>query len=131
MNMHDLLKLLLRLTFGGLMLLHGYPKLIKLFSNPLSEVKFADPLGLGPALSLILTVLAEFLFAIFVLVGFRTKLATYPLIFTMAIAALVVHAGDPLGDREMALLYLTGFITIAIVGGGKYSIDGLLGKKNN
>ena len=128
--MHDLLKLLLRVTFGGLMLLHGYPKLVKLFSNPLSEISFADPLGLGPAISLILTVLAEFVFAIFVLLGFKTRLATYPLIFTMAIAAFVVHAGDPLGDREMALLYITGFITIAAVGGGRYSIDGLLGRKN-
>ncbi len=127
--MHDLLKLLLRVTFGGLMLLHGYPKLVKLFSNPLSEVSFADPLGLGPAISLILTVIAEFVMTIFVLIGFKTRLATYPLIFTMAIAALVVHAGDPLGDREMALLYLTGFIAIAATGGGRYSIDGLLGKK--
>lgn len=127
--MQDILKLLLRLTFGGLMLLHGYPKLVKLFSQPLSEITFADPLGLSPAISLILTVLAEFLCAIFVLVGFRTRLATFPLIFTMAIAALVVHAGDSLKDREMALLYLSGYITIAILEGGKYTVDTLMGKK--
>lgn len=128
--MHDLLKLLLRLAFGGLMLLHGYPKLVKLFSHPLAEVSFADPLGVGPAISLILTVIAEFLLAIFVLIGFRTRLATYPLIFTMTVAALIVHAGDPLKDRELAILFLVGYIAIAILGAGKYSLDALMGKKS-
>ena len=128
--MQDILKLLLRAAFGGLMLLHGYPKLLKLFSQPWSQITFADPLGLSPAISLIFTVLAEFLFAIFILIGFRTRLSTIPLIFTMAIAALVVHAGDPLGDREMALLYLTGYIAIAILDGGKYTVDTLMGRKS-
>ena len=126
--MQDLVKLLLRMAFGGLMLLHGIPKLTKLFATPFGDISFADPFGFGPGISLILTVLAEFLCAIFVLAGFRTRYATFPLIFTMAVAALVVHAGDPLKDREMALLYLTGYIAIAFLGGGKYSLDSLMGK---
>ncbi len=126
--MQDFLQLLLRLAFGGLMLLHGIPKLGKLFSTPFSEISFADPLGFGSGVSLVLTVLAEFICAIFVMVGFRTRIATIPLIFTMTVAALFVHAGDPLKDREMALLYLTGYIAIAILGGGKYSLDKLMGK---
>ena len=128
--MQDILKLLLRLAFGGLMLLHGIPKVTKLFSTPFAEIRFADPLGFGSGISLILTVIAELLFATFVLIGLRTRYATFPLIFTMAVAALVVHAGDPLKDREMALLYLTGYIAIAMLGGGKYSVDSLLGKSS-
>lgn len=127
--MQDILTLLLRLAFGGLMLLHGVPKLMKLFNTPFSDISFADPLGFGPGISLVLTVLAEFVFAIFILVGFRTRLATFPLIFTMAVAALIVHAGDSLKDREMALLYLVGYIAIAILGSGKYSLDSWMGKK--
>jgi putative oxidoreductase len=126
--MQDVLKLILRLAFGGLMLLHGIPKLTKLFSTPFQDISFADPLGFGAGISLVLTVLAEFLFAILVVIGFRTRYATFPLIFTMAIAALVVHAGYPLKDREMALLYLAGYVAIAILGGGKYSLDKVLGK---
>lgn len=128
--MQDILTLLLRIAFGGLMLFHGYPKLVRLFSNPMSEITFADPLGVSPAVSLILAMLAEVVCAILVLVGFRTRLATIPLIFTMAIAVLIVHAGDPLRNRELGLLYLTGYIAIAILGGGKYSVDNMLGNKS-
>lgn len=125
----DFATLILRLAFGGLMLTHGYPKLIKLFTTPFSEITFADPLGIGPAFSLILTVLSEFVLAAFVLIGFRTRLASIPLAFTMVVAALIVHAGDSIRDREMALIYMAGFLAIALLGGGSYSLDGYLKKK--
>lgn len=125
----DIATLVLRIAFGGLMLTHGYPKLIKLFSRPFSELSFPDPLGVGPGISLILTVTAEFVFALLVLAGFRTRLASIPLLLTMFVAAFIVHAGDPLRDREMALLYLAGYTVIAFIGGGSYSIDGILKRK--
>jgi uncharacterized membrane protein YphA (DoxX/SURF4 family) len=40
-----------------------------------------------------------------------------------------VHSGDPLADRELALLYLAGFAAIALAGAGHYSIDGLRTKR--
>jgi len=41
----------------------------------------------------------------------------------MAVAAFVVHAGDPFSKMEMSLLYLLLFITLFIFGPGKYAID--------
>lgn len=125
----DFALLSLRIAFGGLMLLHGYPKLVKLLSTPFNELSFADPLGIGAGLSLIFTILAEFVFASLVLIGFRTRLASIPLAFTMAVAALLAHSGDPIANREKALLYLAGYIAIMLLGGGNYSLDGYLKKR--
>lgn len=115
--------LILRITLGGLMLTHGIPKLLKLMEG---DYSFSDPLGIGPFLSLLLTVFAEFLCSIFIIVGWRARLFAWPLIITMAIAAFVVHGGDPLGEKEKALLFLGGFITIALMGEGKYSLKQLI-----
>lgn len=103
------------------MLTHGWPKLMKVVN---ADWGFADPLGIGPMASLILTVFAEFICAAAIIVGFRTRLFAIPLIITMAVAAFIVHGSDPLGDKEMALLYLGGFSVLALMGAGRISVDG-------
>ncbi len=123
--MNDLAILLMRMGFGGLMLPHGYGKLMKLFGN-WEEIQFADPIGLGPVFSLILAVFAEFVCSILIITGFKTRISSIPLIITMFIAVFVVHGGDPLAIKEHALIYLVGFLTIALLGSGKYSVDGYL-----
>ena len=120
-NQNHLAKLILRIGFGGFMLTHGIPKMMKLFAG--GEIQFADPIGLGPTISLVLTVFAEVICAAMILVGFKTKWAAYPLIFTMIVAAFVVHADDPFGKKEFALLYAVGYLAISLLGAGKYSID--------
>jgi putative oxidoreductase len=110
----------LRLMGGGLMLLHGYPKLLKIING---EMGFADPLGIGEGLSLYLAVFAEFVCSILLLVGLYVRWALVPYIFTMVIAVFVVHAGDPLQKQELALLYLGIGILIMLNGSGKYSLD--------
>ncbi len=59
--------------------------------------------------------------------GIMMRLATIPVITAMSVAALIVHAGDPFSGREMALLYLTGFLAVLILGPGRYSTDQLSG----
>ena len=112
--------LLLRLGFGGMMLTHGIPKMMKMLSGDFS---FGDPIGLGETATLILAVLCEVFFPILVIIGFKTRLSAIPVIITMAVAAFVVHAADPFGIKEKAILYLIGFIAIALLGAGKYSVD--------
>ena len=112
--------LLLRVGFGGMMLTHGIPKLLKMLSGDFS---FGDPIGLGETATLILAVLCEVFFPILVIIGFKTRLSAIPVIITMAVAAFVVHAADPFGIKEKAILYLIGFIAIALLGAGKYSVD--------
>ncbi|MCB0454952.1 MAG: DoxX family protein [Aequorivita sp.] len=112
--------LLLRMGFGAMMLTHGIPKLLKMLSGDFS---FGDPIGIGEPASLFLAVLSEVLFPLLVIIGFKTRLAAIPVIITMVVAAFVVHAADPLRTKEMAILYLIGFIAIALLGAGKYSVD--------
>ena len=121
MRFESMAKLILRLGFGGLMLTHGWPKLDRLLST--GEFKFGDPIGLGPEVSMISAIFAEFVCAILVMLGYKTKLATIPLMFTMLVAALIVHADDPFGRKEKALLFFIGFLVILLMGPGKYSID--------
>src|SRR5690606_1891016 len=112
--------LLLRVGFGGMMLTHGFPKLMKMLSGDFS---FGDPIGIGETTTLILAVLAEVVFPILVIIGFKTRFSAIPVIITMAVAAFVVHAADPFGTKEMSLLYLFAFGAIALLGAGKYSVD--------
>ena len=112
--------LLLRIGFGGVMLTHGMPKLQKILAGDFS---FGDPIGIGSTASLILAVLCEVLFPIIVIIGFKTRLSAIPVIITMAIAAFVVHAEDPFATKEKAILFLIGFIVIALLGAGKFSVD--------
>ena len=52
----DIALLLLRITIAVLMLTHGIPKLDMLSAEPIA---FMDFMGLGPELSLYLTIFAE------------------------------------------------------------------------
>lgn len=110
----------LRVAVGGMMLTHGWPKLGRLFETP---ERFADPIGLGPEISLALTVFAEVLCALLIIAGAATRLACVPLLITMLVAAFIVHGDDPFGDKEMALLYAAGTLCLLLTGAGKYSID--------
>ncbi len=59
----DLALLLLRLTFGGMMIYgHGWRKLLRLFGD--EPIKFRDVFGMGPEVSLVLAVFAEVLCAL-------------------------------------------------------------------
>ena len=120
-NFNDLALLLLRLGFGGMMLTHGIPK-INMLSDP---SVFGDPIGVGPMATLILALIGEVLAPILIIIGLKTKWATIPAAITMFVAAFVVHINDPLGTKEMALLYFFAFTAIFLAGAGKYSVDGM------
>ena len=119
----DIGLLIFRVVTGAFMLTHGYPKLLRFFGS--EEITFADPLGIGESTSFFLTVFAEFVCSVLVIIGLGTRLAVIPLIITMAVAALIVHSSDGWGRQELPLLYMTGFILLFFTGGGKYSLDWL------
>lgn len=113
--------LLLRLMFGLSMLFgHGWGKLVN-FSDRMDS--FADPLGITSPFSLGAVVFAEVICSALLTLGFMTRIALIPLIFTMAIAAFVIHGSDPFGQKEMALLYLVAYAGLFLTGPGKYSLD--------
>jgi putative oxidoreductase len=113
--------LLLRLGVGGLMLTHGIPKLLRLFGS--EPIQFADPIGIGVEASLALTVFAEVICSVLIIVGLATKLASIPLLVTMFVAFFVIHADDPFQRKELALFFLIVYVVLLFTGSGKYSLD--------
>ena len=113
--------LLLRVTFGLFLAGHGLGKVLDLAAG---KTSFADPIGIGPVPSLVLAAFAEFVCALAVVLGFKTRWAAIPPVVTMLVAAFIVHANDDWGTKEFPLLYASGFLTLVFTGGGRYAIDG-------
>jgi putative oxidoreductase len=126
MKLQDFGLLAVRLLSGGMMLTHGLPKFDRLFGE--GPVKFADPFGLGPEISLGLVLFAEVGCSLLVMAGFKTRWATLPLLFTMLMAAFYAHGSDPFSEKELSLLFFTLFLSILISGGGRFSLDGWIEK---
>ncbi|WP_292010584.1 DoxX family protein [Chryseobacterium sp.] len=123
----DIIILVVRLFIGFAMLSHGFPKLQMLLDG--DEIKFMDFLGMGPKISLILTVFAEFVCSIFLILGLFTRISLGVLIFTMIIAAFVAHGADPFKEKEMSLLYLSVYLLLMAYGAGKIAVDHLIEKR--
>ena len=117
--------LILRLVAAGIMLKHGYEKL----SNFDETVKNMITLfGISSKICAILVIFAEFFCSLLLIAGLFTRFACIPLIITMLVAVIKVHNNDILGHGETAALYCAAYITIFLVGPGKISVDGMIGK---
>lgn len=127
--------LVLRL-FGGFLMMagHGYGKLAGFGGM---KDTFPNPFGIGSMPSLALATFAEFFCALAIIFGFATRLASIPLIITMGTAAFIIHANDPWfaanaaggGSKEFALIYLTIFLAILLIGPGRVSVDRIIEQK--
>src|SRR5690554_1592562 len=71
--------LILRFTFGTIMIPHGWSKIQK-FDQISPE--FISFMGLSPSISLSLVIFAELACSILLIIGLFTRLATIPLIIT-------------------------------------------------
>jgi putative oxidoreductase len=123
----DFALLLLRVWLGLMLLLnHGWEKLTT-FSAHVD--RFADPLGVGRPLSLSLTVFAEVVCSLLLVLGLWTRLAALVLAIQMSVAFLLVHqrvlAGP--GSGELAFIYLAGWAALFVAGGGRFALDRRLG----
>lgn len=123
----DIVLVAVRLFVGFAMISHGFPKLQTLING--GEIKFYDFLGLGPKISLGLTVFTEFVCSIFIILGLFTRIAAGFLIFTMAVAAFVIHGADSFDKREMSLLYLSIYLIVITFGAGRFSVDAMIEKR--
>ena len=124
----DLGLLILRLGFGGMLLLsHGVSKLTR-FSQ--LSATFPDPLHVGSTFSLTLTVFAEVVCAVLVMLGLATRLAAVPPAITMMVAAGVIHAADPFSKKEFPILFFLAFVVIALTGPGRFSLDQMRSRKS-
>ncbi|MEH2120927.1 DoxX family protein [Nostoc sp.] len=133
--------LLLRVSVGGLFLLHGYPKITHLR-------QWAESLKM-PVLLCFLSAASMLGGGIFLIIGFLTLLATLPILGSMLFAAYLHISGGkpfvaqdpylipqdqyqgPLGQGEppsweKAFMYCVMLIAIAVLGPGAYSLDALI-----
>lgn len=121
--------LILRITIGCFMLVHGLPKLHTLIGG--GTIQFADPIGLGVIPSLILAVFAEVICSILLILGFGTRLAVIPLMVTMLVAIFIIHVPDGFQKQEAPAHYLLVYFFLFLSGSGKYSIDNLISNRLN
>jgi len=129
----DLGKLVLRLTLGGLTLLHG---LGKIATGPAPVMGLVAKSGLPPALGYLVYV-GEVLAPLLLVVGLWTRPAALVVAINMIVAVLLVHAGQfgELSRNGGWALELQGFyfftaVAIALLGAGKFSVGGTKGKLN-
>ena len=120
----DLGLLALRLAFGGMLLFgHGWHKLSN-FGD--MSGNFADPLGVGPTVSLALAVFAEVFAAAFVMLGLLSRPMLIVLVINMGVAGFVQHAPDSFNTAEKAYLYFAAFLGLLLTGPGRISLDQLI-----
>jgi len=121
----DIASLLLRLTVGGLMLLHGIDKVsngIGWLPGALAKRGLPEVLASG-------VYVGEVVAPILLILGLATRLSAAAIVFTLLIAVYVVHPSDvfALGDHgqyalELHTFYIVGALAIALLGPGRYAV---------
>ena len=115
---------LLRFISGFLMLWHGTQKL---FNYPPTER------GAATDSFMIFAGVLEFGLGLLVMIGFFTRFSAFILSGTMAVAYWMAHGTQaflPIQNRgELAALYCFVYLYLFFAGGGSWSVDNLLKKK--
>ena len=121
--------LILRVGISFFLMYHGFEKLETLLAG--NSADFPDPFHVGTRVSHGLSVFAEFFCSAFLMLGLFSRLALIVLICNMLIIIFIIHANDPLSDREHAYLFLIPFISLFLTGPGKFSLDAFFSISHN
>ena len=126
-------KLLLRVVLGVLILLHGISKVI---AGPAFIIDTVTRDGLPAALAYGVYV-GEVAAPLLLIAGVWTRVAAALVAINMVFAVLLVHTADLLklsktGGLALELqgLFLAAAIAVALLGAGRYSVGGTLGRWN-
>ena len=124
-------KLVLRVTIGGLLLLHGVHKL----SHGVGGVKAVLVSNGLPAVFAYGVYVGEVVAPVLLIVGFFTRPAALVLSFNMLVAIALAHRSDVFGlgkggqwAIEVPVLFLLGGVVIALLGPGRFSASRDKGK---
>lgn len=117
--------LFLRIVAGGLMLVHGYDKMVHFNETASQMMNF---MGIGTKATTALLIFAEFFCSLLLILGLFTRLACIPLIIGMSVALFMAHNGDFLGKGQVAALFLICYVVLLFVGPGRVSVDSMIGK---
>ncbi len=122
--LRDVGLLYLRLA-GSLLLLtvHGLPKILH-FSIELQHIE--DPFHFGRGFSLVFAIFAEVLCPLLIAAGLLVRASSIPIVCLLVVAMFVVHPEWSVADGQFGWLLLIVFGTVALAGGGRYSIDAII-----
>ena len=130
---NDIAKLLLRVTLGLLILLHG---IAKLKGGPDFILDVVGKAGLPPALGY-LVYIGEVVAPLLLIIGLFTRAAALIVMLNMLSAIALVHMRQLLTISEeggwaleLQGMYLASAIAIALLGAGRYSAGGAGGRWN-
>jgi putative oxidoreductase len=136
----DLAWLVVRLTAGGMLLVHGIMKLMPVAEKGLAATVQAFAAGalarrgIEPALPLAYAVFAiETIGAVLIILGLFTRFAAAAAAIQFAIVTFVAHwpngfgFSSPRGGWEYPLFWGLILFAIALRGGGPYSLDRKIG----
>ena len=90
---------------------------------------FENPIGIGMVPSLVLTIFAQVVCSAALVVGLFSRPAAMILAFNMLVATKY-HLFDDFATLSLPLLFLGIYCTLALLGGGRYSIDNVIFKRN-
>ena len=114
---------LLRVVIGILFLQAG----IKKFTNPDGVVEMLSGIGFpAPVVFAWILLLSEIIFGALILIGYKVKYTTWPLviIFLVALGTVVIPNGGISSNNALFhIITIAGLITIALTGPGKWAIS--------
>ena len=117
----------IRLAFGYHLLYYSWESVMSFDVS--SDADFLLSLGIPfPTMMAWAYLLTEFIGGCALIVGFKVRLISIPLIVTFLVAYFLVHKGDPYLDSFQALQMLAVSFFFLFNDSGKYSIDGFLKK---
>jgi putative oxidoreductase len=126
-SLDDAGKLLLRVTLGVLVLLHG---IAKIFGGPAFVIGLLEKLGLPGELGYAVFI-GEGIAPLLMIFGAFTRIAALLVAANMVVAVLLVHMDkllvlDKTGGWALELegMFFLTALAVALLGPGRYSIDG-------
>ena len=122
-NLTSFIILFFRLFSGLLMIPYGYGKIVN-YDRYAADF-FGDPIGIGDIPSLWLTIFAQIVCPITLILGSQTRLSALILAFNMLIA-VKFHFFDPFSVKVLPILFFGMYLVQIMLGAGRYSIDHFL-----
>jgi putative oxidoreductase len=121
----DLGLVVLRVFAGlALALAHGWAKV----PPAAGFVTRVEGMGMpAPAALAWLAGLAEVAGGLLLAAGLLTRPTSFVLVIHFLVVVFVAHGGDPFGRRELGMFFLTSAVLFLCAGGGRYSLDALMG----
>lgn len=131
MHNSDLAKLLLRITCGGILLFHGIHKVFV----EIDHVKVIVTNAGMPEFIAYGNIIGEFVAPIFVLLGYKTRIAALIIAFNMLMSVVIAHPDIAFSVNdyggwmiETNMLYLMTAVVLFFSGAGKYSLSRGVGR---